>query len=128
MSPQRPKKRRPFVREENPHAVYRKMTTQHTDVLQNIEFILVNAYRVNEAVDDQIVAAVLKAAIAGQHPEGKLTGILFDRLEAMRQQRSDVSDDIWTNGLKVVLKSVGTHSQAHSGDTDYLDFVAPFVP
>ncbi len=128
MSPQRPKKRRPFTREENPHSIFRKMTTQHTDVLQNIEFILVDAYRENEAVDDQIVASVLKAAIAEQHPAGKLTGMLFDRLAAMRQERSDVSDDIWTNGLKVVLKSVGTHSKAQSGDTDYLDFVAPFVP
>jgi hypothetical protein len=128
MSPKRPKKRRLFAREENPHKIFRKMTTDHADVLQNIEFILVEAYRENEDVDDPVVASVLKAAIIDQRPAGELTGMIFDRLDAIREQRDDVSDEIWTSGLKVVLESVRTHSDMQAGDTGYLDFVSPYVP
>jgi hypothetical protein len=128
MSQKKPKKRRPYVREENPHKIFRKMTKDHVDVLQNIEFILVEAYRGNDEVDDQVVASALKAAIHDRIPEERLTKIIFDKLHAMRIQRSDVSDEIWTNGLKVVLKSVHTHSDIQTGDTDYLDFAAVYVP
>jgi hypothetical protein len=128
MSQKKPKKRRPYVREENPHKVFRKMTTDHVDVLQNIEFILVTAYREHENVDDRVVASALKAAINNQLPEDEKVKMIFNQLYAMRIQRSDVSDEIWTNGLKVVLESVRTHSDIEPGDTDYLDFVAMYLP
>jgi hypothetical protein len=128
MSQKKPKKRRPYVREENPHKIFREMTTRHTDVLQNIEFILVEAYRENEEVDDHAVASALKAVINGHIPEDPLPKMIFDKLYAMRVQRGNVSDEIWTKGLKVVLESVHTHSELSPGDTDYLDFAAVYIP
>jgi hypothetical protein len=43
-------------------------------------------------------------------------------------ERSDISDEIWKKGLKVVLESVHTHSDAKEGDTDYLEFASAFIP
>jgi hypothetical protein len=128
MSQKKPKKRRPYVREENPHKVFRKMTKDHVDVLQNIEFILVTAYREHEEVDDRVVTSALKAVINKHLPEDEKVKMIFNQLYAMRIQRSDVSDEIWTNGLKVVLESVHTHSELSPGDTDYLDFAAMYMP
>jgi hypothetical protein len=128
MTQKRFKKRRPYVREENPHKIFRKMTTDHVDVLQNIEFILVEAYREHEEVDDRVVASALKAVINNHLPEDETVRMIFNQLYAMRIQRSDVSDEIWTKGLKVVLESVHTHSDNEPGDTDYLDFAAKYIP
>jgi hypothetical protein len=128
MSQKKPKKRRPYVREENPHKIFREMTTRHTDVLENIEFVLVDAYRKDDKIDDRIVALALKAAINGQNSADELAAMIFNRLSLTRQQRKDVSDEIWTNGLKVVLESVHTHSDIEPGDTDYLDFAAKYLP
>jgi hypothetical protein len=128
MPQKRPKKRRPFERKENPDKIFREMTTQHVDVLENIEFVLVEAYRKNEEVDDRVVASALNGAIHTRLPEDETTKKIFNRLFAMRVQRGDVSDEIWTNGLKVVLESVHTHSELSPGDTDYLDFAAMYIP
>ena len=121
------KKRRPYVKVENPHTVFRKMTRDHADVLQNIEFALVSAWREDGAIDDQTVALALKAAIAENTPTDALPGRLVDGLAGARTFRSDVSDDIWRAGLKVVLESVHTHSDTQPGDRDYLDFVSGYI-
>jgi hypothetical protein len=128
MAQKRFKKRRPFERKENPHKIFRKMTTDHVDVLENIECILVDAYRQDDEVDDRVVASALNASIHNRLPEDEIVKTIFNRLYAMRIQRSDVSDEIWTNGLKVVLESVHTHSDIQTGDTDYLDFAAMYIP
>ena len=121
------KKRRAYVKVENPHARFRKMTRDHADVLQNIEFALVSAWREDGAIDDRTVALALKAAIAESTPTEVLAGRLVDDLAFARTFRGDVSDDIWRAGLKVVLESVHTHSDARPGDRDYLDFVSNYI-
>jgi hypothetical protein len=45
-----------------------------------------------------------------------------------RLLRLDVPDNIWKNGLKVVLESVYTHSDAEDGDRYYLEFASAFLP
>lgn len=123
----KPKKRRPYERRENPGKIYRQMTRDHLDVLQNIEFCIVSAARRCNEIDDKVIALALKAAIDGIEPDGEVTSLLVNDLENTRLVRSDVPDTIWINGLKVVLQSVHTHSETRASDRDYLDFVQNYV-
>jgi len=74
-----------------------------------------------------VVAQALKAAIAGSEPMDVMPNLLFRALEGTHLMRSDISDEIWNAGLKVVLDSVHTHSGAYPGDRDYLVFVSQFI-
>lgn len=121
------KKRRGYVGVENPQARFRKMTRDHADVLQNIEAVLVAMWREDGAVDDRAVATALKAAISGSEPVEPVVRRLTNELAAVRVFRADVPDMVWTDGLKVVLESVHTHSERKTGDRDYLDFVSQFI-
>jgi len=109
------------------HKLMKLMSRDHQDILQNIEFILVSGYREDQSIDDRIVAEALKAAIAGASPQDTLAQSLKRKLEAMREFRSDVTDDVWLNGLRVVLQSVHRHSSLSPGDRGYLDFVSQFI-
>lgn len=109
------------------HKVLKRMTQDHQDVLQNIEFVLVSGYRNDHSIDDCIVADVLKAAIQGEAPEGARAIPLNEGLEDIRQFRSDVPDDIWQDGLRTVLQSVHRHSNLRPGSRGYLDFVSDFI-
>lgn len=78
-------------------------------------------------MDDHVVAVALKAALAGIEPDEPMARSLVRLLAEMRQARADVSDELWTDGLKVVRKSVDTHSAMKPGDRDYLAFVSAFT-
>ena len=123
----RPKKRRPFAKKENPRKLYRKMTEEYTDVLQNIEFALVTPWREHPTIDDRTVAQALTAAMVGEPPREALAKLIFDMLNEMRQFRRDITDETWKAGLKVVLDSVRRHSDARSGDRGYLNFASQFI-
>ena len=123
----KPKKRRPFEEVQNPHKLFRKMTQHHTDVLQNIEFALVSKYREHSVIDDRAVAQALEAAITDTEPTDAMSNVLFETLKETRLIRSDVSNDLWRAGLKVVLKSVHTHSDVRTGCRGYLNFVSGFI-
>jgi len=110
------------------YKLLKRMTRDHPDVLQNIEFALVSIYRNDRSIDDRIVADVLKAAIHGNEPEDERAQSLSEGLKEIRRLRSDTSDDIWRDGLRTVLQSVHTHSSLRPGATGYLDFVSDFVP
>ena len=121
------KKRRPYERKENPEKIYKQMTRDHLDVLQNIESCIASAARRHKEIDDKVIASALKAAIADIEPADRLAATLFNNLENACLVRSDVPDTIWINGLKVVLRSVHTHSESQPGDRDYLDFILNYV-
>jgi len=114
-------------KEMGPAKLLKQMTTDHQDILQNIEFTLVSGHREDPTIDDRIVADVLKAAIGGDVSEDARTQSLSESLEEVRQLRSDVSDDLWRDGLRTVLQSVHRHSNLRPGERDYLDFVSDFV-
>ena len=127
MSDFRPRgRKRKFIRQEKPKNIFKRMTRDHLDVLQNIEFSIVSVWR-SSNIDDKIVASALKTAIAGSEPADELSGSLIKALENTRLLRADVCDEIWRDGLKVVLESVYNHSNARTGDRDYLEFVSEFV-
>jgi len=105
----------------------KRMTRDHHDLLQNIEFIFISEYRDDRRIDDRIVADTLKAAIRGDTAGDALAESLNKGLEEMRRFRSDVSDDIWRDGLLTVLQSVQRHSNLRPGEREYLDFVCDFI-
>ena len=121
------KKRRNYERKEKPEKIFKRMTRNHLDVLQNIEFSIVSTCRNYGDIDDSIIASALKTAIAGSDPVGELSAILINDLVQIRQMRAAVPDNIWTDGLKVVLQSVRTHSDLQPGDRDYLTFIQNYV-
>ena len=103
------------------------MTDDYVDVLQNIEAVLVAVWREHPEIDDSLTAMALKAAINQTEPTEDMARLMFNALESTHQIRSDVSDEIWTAGLQVVLESVHTHSQTRPGERDYLSFASQFV-
>ena len=122
------KKRRNYERKEKPEKIFKRMTRDHLDVLQNIEFSILSTCRNHDDIDDRIIASALKTAVAGSEPVGELSAILINDLVQIRQMRGDsVPDNIWTDGLKVVLRSVRNHSDTQPGDRDYLTFIQNYV-
>ena len=111
-----------------PRKSMKHMARDHLDVLQNIEFVLVSGYRSDRSIDDCIVADVLIAAILDAEPEDSRARSLNENLENIHELRSDVSDDIWRDGLRTVLESVHRHSSLKPGSRGYLDFVSDYVP
>jgi len=105
----------------------KRMTRDHQDLLQNIEFVFISRYREDRHIDDRIVADALKAAFHGDTAEDALAESLNKGLGEMRLLRSDVSDDIWRDGLLTVLQSVRRHSRLRPGEREYLDFVGHFI-
>jgi hypothetical protein len=105
----------------------KRMTRDHHDLLQNIEFVFISRYREDRRIDDRIVADTLKAAIHDEVPEDGRAQLLNEGLKKIREFRSDVSDDIWRDGLRTVLQSVQRHSNLRPGEREYLDFVSDFI-
>jgi len=105
----------------------KRMARDHQDLLQNIEFVFICRYREDGRIDDRIVADALKAAIHGDTAEDALAESLNKELEEIRLFRSDVSDEIWRDGLRTVLQSVHRHSYLRPGEREYLDFVSYFI-
>ena len=57
MSDFRPRgRKRKFIRQEKPKNIFKRMTRDHLDVLQNIEFSIVSVWR-SSNIDDKIVAS-----------------------------------------------------------------------
>ncbi len=119
---------RKYIRPDRPEKDFKFMTQHYIDVLQNIEFCLVTAWRDENDIDDKDTAAALKTVINEGRAENPRVKLLVSALENIRMKRMDVSDEIWRKGLKVVLESVHTHSDAEAGDTDYLEFASSFMP
>ncbi len=108
----------------------KRLERDHIDVLQNIEFALVQQARKNPAIDDFIIDQALQTSIVGADPpEGTDPRLvsLCESLESVRSLRADVSDAIWSAGLRKIQKSVRLHSNLAPGETSYLDFVRPYV-
>ncbi len=108
-------------------SLFDKMVHNHQDILQNIESAIISEYRHDNRLDDRIVAEALKGFILNTEPQDKSVDRLKQTLESARRLRDDVSDDLWRDGLRVVLRSVNDHSDLEPGSTHYLDFINEFI-
>ncbi len=103
------------------------MVNNHQDILQNIEFTIISEYRQDSGIDDRIVAETLKALILNTEPQEESVDRLKQALKSARRLRDDVSDNLWRDGLRVVLRSVHDHSDLIPSSTYYLDFIDKFI-
>ncbi len=108
-------------------SLFDKMVHNHQDILQNIEFMIISEYRQDGGIDDRIVAEALKAFILNTEPQDKSVDRLKQILGSARRLRDDVSNDLWRDGLRIVLRSVHDHSDLEPGSTHYLDFINEFI-
>jgi len=115
------------IRAPGPAVSPKRMRREYQDVLQNIEFVLVQAYRERADVDDRVCRDVLRAALKGRVPAEEPQRGICEALGAIRHERDDVPDDVWAAGLRTILDSVRLHSSYRPGETSYLGFVDPFI-
>ncbi len=109
---------------------FKHMTRDHVDVLQNIEFALVQEARRDPEIDDATIDRALgncldRTALPDDADSRDVR--LCRMLESMQALHKEVSAELWHAGLRTVRKSVRTHSSLAPGDTGYLDFVRPYV-
>lgn len=103
----------------------------HLDILQNIEFVLVQIARQDPVFDDRMIDQALRCSIKGTEPPEDADGrvpLLVETLEIIRRKGLDVSDDVWIAALRKVDESVQLHSSLQPGERSYLEFVEPYLP
>jgi hypothetical protein len=105
----------------------RRMSRDHSDLLQNIEFGLVKSWRENPEVDDLAVLDALRASFNGTQPKDEITFSIVECLSSLRNFRDDVSNDLWNDGIRVVMDSVKRRSRLQPGNRDYLSFVSKYI-
>jgi len=119
-----------YQHDRSAKAGLKRMTRDHVDVLQNIEFALVRQAGEDPNIDDRMIDQALRSCINQTDPPddaGFQVVRLCGALETVRSMREDVSDDTWTAGLRTVDQSVRRHSNLSPGETTYLDFVRDYV-
>ena len=109
------------------HAVERRLVRNHADLLQNIEFALVNAASDSHEVDDHCIERILRHAITQKASDDPSTNSALDSLAEIRRLREEAPGDLWSDALRVVYTSLKRHSSCEPGDTSYLRFVSQYV-
>ena len=109
-------------------AAMRRMSEDHPDVLQGIEFALVEAFRRDDDVDDVVVLSAMRAFILGDEPSEEAARNIWAVLHNVRNSRTDISNELWCDALRVVMDSVRRHSSLRPGSIEYLAFVSNFIP
>ena len=108
-------------------ATERRCVKDHADLLQNIEFTLVQIASESPEIDDQCIEKILQHAIRGQSSEEPLIRSALDSLATIQQMRGEDLDDPWIDALRVVYTSLKRHSNCESGELTYLRFVSRYV-
>jgi hypothetical protein len=108
-------------------AMIKRYVDAHADILQNIEFGFVEAYRSKPQLDDRSVYSAIRSFLLGSRPSDELAAMALVSLMQMRELRNEVSMDVWNDGLRVVLGSIHAHSSLRPGETGYLDFVDNYI-
>jgi hypothetical protein len=105
----------------------KRMTRDHVDLLENVEFALINTDRNNPDIDDRVCMDALRALLHGHEPADDRVEQAVGQLRAIRELRADTPDALWTAALRVVIRSIRRHSTLKPGDRGYLDFVGHFI-
>jgi hypothetical protein len=119
-----------YQHDRSTRSLMKHLERDHLDVLQNIEFILVQIARQDPGLDDRMVDQALRCCIKGTEPTeeaDRRVPLLIKTLDTVRKKRSDVSDDIWIAALRKVDESVQLHSSLKPGEKSYLQFVGQYV-
>jgi hypothetical protein len=109
-------------------AMTKRYVDNHADILQNIEFGFVEAYRNHPELDDRSINSAIRSFLLATPPPDELAAMAFVNLMQIREMRNDVPQDVWIDGLRVILGSIQTHSGLRVGETSYLEFVDSFTP
>jgi hypothetical protein len=106
------------------------MTRDHVDLLQNIEFALVQEARADTSIDDRMIDQSLRSCSNETElpADADIRVVrLCAMLKTMRELRDEVPDDIWIAGLRTVDDSVRRHSKLMPGEASYIDFVKGYI-
>ncbi len=114
------------------HGLMNRMTEHHEDLLQNIEFFVIQAYHhdASGSIDDRAIWNGYRGALLKNRPDGSPAGSIVEAIahaHSLREQINPVSDELWHDAIRVLMRSVKNHSGLSPGETSYLDFVARFV-
>jgi hypothetical protein len=116
-----------YQHDRSPMGRMKRMAREYEDVLQNIEFVLVNSHRDDPEIDDRAVIEALQASLTDAEPDDeRVDGLVMD-LQAMREFREDITAAVWRDAIHVVADSVRRHSELRPGETSYLSFVSQYV-
>lgn len=126
----REKRRRPEPVNLEPAtlAETKRYLERHTDLLQNIETMLFEQSLDDESIDDRSIYTAIRCYLLHSDPPNESTARVLFALNQLRELRQDASDDVWNDGLRVLLGSLHTHSSLRPGEMGYLDFVGEFMP
>ena len=69
----------------------------------------------------------LRAYLTKSPPDGEPVATVYQTLDDFRQMRDDISDEVWNDGIRVVMDSLRNHSTFLPGEKSYLRFVSEFV-
>src|SRR5690348_15998648 len=81
-----------YEADRSPMGRMKRVSREHEDVLQNIEFVLVTGWRDDPRVDDAGALAALQGALTGQEPDDPRAAVLAGNLAEVRRLREDVPD------------------------------------
>ena len=84
----------------------------------------------SSGIDDRAVLDGYRKAILGLEPDNSPSGLVVFTIanaRAMRESIGSLDDALWHDALRVLMRSVKTHSELRPGETSYLDFVGHFV-
>ncbi|MDY0166516.1 MAG: hypothetical protein RBS80_08225 [Thermoguttaceae bacterium] len=130
----RQQRRSPPALEVKPasHGLMNRMMHDHQDLLQNIEFFVIQAYHhdASGGIDDRAVMNGYRSALLGNRPDDSPAGDVAQAIadaRSMREEVAPVSDELWHDAIRVLMRSVKNHSGLLPGETSYLDFVGRFV-
>ncbi|RJP33221.1 MAG: hypothetical protein C4527_04760 [Candidatus Omnitrophota bacterium] len=111
----------------NSNKLFKKMTEDHLDLLQNIEFILVRGYRRDESIDDSLCRDALSVLLYDKICDDPRVQNLVDGLMEVREMQDEITDKLWRDALRVILQSIHTHSTLNSGSRGYLQFIIQYI-
>ena len=114
-------------RTKSSHGLMKRMSRDHQDVLQNVEFALVSTWRHRDDVDDRACHAAIQSMLTRGKPPGEAPAALVAQLRKIRDMRSDVPERIWKDALRVVAGSIRNHSHRRPGEINYLVFADQFI-
>ncbi|MDZ7615998.1 MAG: hypothetical protein U1E05_03275 [Patescibacteria group bacterium] len=109
------------------------MVEHHEDLLHTIELIVMDTYRrdLMDGIDDRAVYEGYRDSILGIESDNSPSGMVVFAIanaRALRESLCPVDDALWKDALRVLMRSVKTHSEKQPGETSYLDFIGRYLP